>query len=93
MEGKARRNEKVAAARGRHEYTVFFEPQPDGSYSVVFPSIPEIVTFGKTLSEARRMAADALRCHLEGMLKDNQIPPVEKKDRRKPLKAAVVVTV
>ena len=76
IEGKTRRNGGVAQARARHEYTVYFEPQPDESYSVVFPSIPEIVTFGRTLNEARRMAADALRCHLEGLFKDNQIPPV-----------------
>jgi predicted RNase H-like HicB family nuclease len=65
----------VAQARPRHEYTVYFEPQPDGSYSVVFPSIPGIVTFGRTLNEVRRMAADARRCRLEGLLKDHQIPP------------------
>ena len=74
MEGKTRRNGGVAQARARHEYTVYFEPQPDGSYSVVFPSIPGIVTFGRTLNEAWRIAADALRCHLEGLLKDNQPP-------------------
>jgi len=93
MERKTRRNGTAAQARVRHEYTVYFEPQSDGSYSVVFPSIPEIVTFGTTLNEARRMAADALRCHLEGLFKDNQIPPVEKKISRKPLKAVVAVMV
>jgi len=93
MEGKTRRNGTAAQARVRHEYTVYFEPQSDGSYSVVFPSIPEIVTFGTTLNEARRMADDALRCHLEGLFKDNQTPPVEKKISRKPLKAVVAVMV
>jgi predicted RNase H-like HicB family nuclease len=83
MEGKTRRNGTAAQARVRHEYTVYFEPQ----------SIPEIVTFGTTLNEARRMAADALRCHLEGLFKDNQTPPVEKKISRKPLKAVVAVMV
>ena len=93
MEGKTKRNAAVAQARARHKYTVYFEPQPDGSYSVVFPSIPEIITFGRTLNEARRMAADALHCHLEGLFKDNQTPPVEKKISRKPLKAVVAVMV
>jgi predicted RNase H-like HicB family nuclease len=36
----------------------------------VFPAIPEIVTFGRSLVEARRMAADALKCHLEGLIED-----------------------
>lgn len=54
----------------KHRYTVYFEPQVDGTYNVVFPAIPEIVTFGRSLEEARRMAADALKCHLEGLVKD-----------------------
>ncbi len=36
-----------------YKYTVFFEPLPGGGYQVVFPSIPEIVTFGNSLEEAR----------------------------------------
>jgi predicted RNase H-like HicB family nuclease len=54
----------------KHRYTVYFEPQLDGTYNVVFRDIPDIVTFGRTLEEARRMAADALRCHWEGLIKD-----------------------
>jgi predicted RNase H-like HicB family nuclease len=62
-----------------YRYTVYFQPLPTGGYQAVFPSIPEIVTFGKTLEEARSMAADALRCHLEGLLKDGERIPVESK--------------
>src|SRR5208282_4809497 len=42
----------------------------DGSFAVVFPAFPEIVTFGRTLDASRAMARDALRCHLEGLRKD-----------------------
>src|ERR1700681_1818177 len=59
-------------ARGSYHYTVYFEPQSDGSFAVVFPTFPEIVTFGRTLDEARAMARDALRCHLEGLRKDGE---------------------
>lgn len=48
-----------------YEYTVLFEPAPEGGYNVVVPAIPEICTFGETLGEAREMAADAIRCFLE----------------------------
>ena len=54
----------------RIRYTVHFEPQLDGTYNVVFPGIPEIVTFGRSLVETRRLAAEALNCHLEGLVKD-----------------------
>jgi predicted RNase H-like HicB family nuclease len=75
-----------------HRYTVYFEPQLDGTYNFVFPAIPEIVTFGRSLEEARRMAADALRCHLEGLLKDGAALPDEKVPRGKLCKEELVVT-
>jgi predicted RNase H-like HicB family nuclease len=53
-----------------HSYTVVFEPVVEGGYNVVVPAIPEICTFGGTFIEAKRMAADAIRCHLEGLEKD-----------------------
>jgi antitoxin HicB len=53
-----------------HHYTVYFEPLVESGYRVFFPAIPEIVTWGRTLDEARAMARDALRCHLEGLLAD-----------------------
>jgi predicted RNase H-like HicB family nuclease len=60
-----------------HHYTVYFEPLTEGGYQVVFPAIPEIVTWGRTLDEARVMAHDALRCHLEGLKADGEPLPVE----------------
>ena len=66
----------TTATHNDYHYTVYFEPQSDGSYAVVFPAFPEIVTFGRTPSHARAMARDALRCHLEGLRKDGvEIPP------------------
>jgi predicted RNase H-like HicB family nuclease len=76
----------------KHRYTVYFEPQVDGTYNVVFPAIPEIVTFGRSLEEARRMAADALKCHLEGLIKDGAELPEEKFPRGKLCKEELVVT-
>lgn len=58
-------------------YAVYFERLEDGNYQVFFPSLPEIVTFGATLEEAREMAMDALLCHLEGLEKDGQPLPEE----------------
>ena len=60
-----------------HHYTVYFEPLAEGGYHVVFPCIPEIVIWGRTLEEARVMALDALRCHLEGLMADGEPLPVE----------------
>jgi predicted RNase H-like HicB family nuclease len=62
----------VTTGQGSYHYTVYFEPQTDGSFAVVFPAFPEMVTFGRTLEEAQAMARDALRCHLEGLRKDGE---------------------
>ncbi|MGH7223989.1 MAG: type II toxin-antitoxin system HicB family antitoxin [Gemmataceae bacterium] len=56
-------------------YTVLFEPIPDGGYNVIVPAIPEICTFGRTLEEAREMAQDAIRCYIESALKEGEPLP------------------
>ena len=56
-----------------YNYTVIFEPLPEGGYNVVVPAIPEIITFGETLKEAKAMAEDALRCYIESALKANEL--------------------
>lgn len=58
-------------------YTVVYEQLSDGGYSVIVPAIPEIVTYGETLEEAREMAADAIRCFLESAIETGEPIPEE----------------
>jgi predicted RNase H-like HicB family nuclease len=58
-----------------YNYTVVFEPIPEGGYNVVVPAIPEISTFGDTLKEAKAMATDAIKCYIESALKANEPVP------------------
>lgn len=74
-----------------YRYSVIFEPLVEGGYQVVFPAIPEIVTFGESLEEARRMAADALRCHLEGLAKDGEAFPTEPRPLAPPVKEELAI--
>ncbi len=60
---------------GNYSYTVIFEPLEEGGYQVIVPAIPNIVTCGRTLEEAKGMARDAIRCHLEGLVKDGESIP------------------
>jgi antitoxin HicB len=47
-------------------YTVVFERDPEsGCYTVTVPALPAVVSQGRTLDEARVMAADAIRGYLE----------------------------
>ncbi len=61
----------------QYRYTAYIVPLPGRAYQVVFPAIPEIITFGESVEEARAMAQDALRCHLEGLMKDGEPIPIE----------------
>lgn len=60
-------------------YTIlfeFFKDTESEGYSVVVPALPEVITWGRTLEEARKNAVEAIQCHLEGLLIDGDpIPP------------------
>ncbi len=57
-------------------YIGLLRKEKNSDYGVDFPDRPECVSAGRTLDEARRMAADALSFHIEGMQADGQdIPP------------------
>jgi antitoxin HicB len=56
-------------------YRVIYEPVAEGGYQVIVPALPGIVTYGRTIDEAREMAKDAIVCHLQGLIKDNEEIP------------------
>jgi predicted RNase H-like HicB family nuclease len=93
MKSKSKKQGAATDAHDSYHYTVYFEPQTDGSFAVVFPTFPEIVTFGRTLDEARAMARDALRCHLEGLRKDGEAIPAETPPAGQPIREEVVVAI
>jgi predicted RNase H-like HicB family nuclease len=57
------------------EYIALLHKDRDSDYGVSFPDFPGCVTAGKTLEEARRLAADALAFHIEGMIEDGEALP------------------
>lgn len=52
-----------------YQYEAIFDPNGAG-YTVTVPKLPGLVTEGDNLRVAREMAKDAIRCHLEALLKD-----------------------
>jgi predicted RNase H-like HicB family nuclease len=57
------------------EYIAYLHNDRDSDFGVSFPDFPGCVTAGKTLEEARRLAAEALALHIEGMIEDeDEIP-------------------
>jgi predicted RNase H-like HicB family nuclease len=57
------------------EYIAYLHKDRKSDFGVSFPDFPGCVTAGKTLEEARRMAAEALALHIQGMSEDGETIP------------------
>jgi predicted RNase H-like HicB family nuclease len=57
------------------EYIAYLHKDRKSDYGVSFPDFPGCITAGKSLEEARRMAAEALSFHIAGMRKDGEQVP------------------
>ena len=53
------------------------DPGFEGHYIATVPSLPGIVTQGKTKEEALKMAEEAIKLHVEDMLAENEIIPTD----------------
>lgn len=60
----------------RH-YAAIFQKEPEGGYTVIVPSLPGCVTYGKTVEEAKEMAKDAIEAYLVSLKKHNEEIPEE----------------
>jgi antitoxin HicB len=58
-------------------------------YQVTVPMLPGLITYGRTLGEAREMATDAIRVHLEGLRKDGEPIPDEATARTEKMRVAI----
>ena len=81
----------MSKPRHSYDFTVLFEPAPEGGYVVTCPALPGLVTEGDTLEEAREMAGDAIRGYLESLRKDGQPIPIDKAIRAEPRKEHISV--
>ena len=52
-----------------------FTPQPEGSFTVTSPVLPELITEGDTLEEAYANVSDALAAVLELYAEQGRTPP------------------
>jgi predicted RNase H-like HicB family nuclease len=57
------------------QYIAYLHKERRSDFGVSFPDFPGCVTAGRTLEEAHRLAAEALKMHIEGMLEDDAIIP------------------
>jgi len=57
------------------EYIAYLHKDKNSDFGVSFPDFPGCITAGRTLEEARHLAAEALTLHIAGMLEDGDALP------------------
>jgi predicted RNase H-like HicB family nuclease len=57
------------------DYIAYLHKERKSDFGVSFPDFPGCMTAGKTLDEARLMAAEALAMHIAGMAGDGEAIP------------------
>lgn len=50
-----------------YSYQTILRPEPEGGYTVIVPSLPGCITYGKTVEQAHKMAEDAIGGYLASM--------------------------
>jgi len=56
-------------------YNIVLRPEKEGGFTVMVPSLPGCITYGKTLQEAKAMIADAIKGYLISLKKHKQPIP------------------
>ncbi len=56
-------------------YTVIYQKEPEGGYTVIVPSLAGCVTYGRDLEEAKKMAREAIELYLESLKEHNEDIP------------------
>jgi len=62
---------------GNFHYNVIFKPEPEGGFTVIAPSLPGCVSYGKNLREAKRMIADAIDGYIASLKKHKEPIPTD----------------
>jgi antitoxin HicB len=59
----------------RRRLNIVLRPEPEGGFTALVPALPGCVTYGRTLSEARAMAKDAVTGYIASLQKHNEPIP------------------
>ena len=57
-------------------YPVVIHKDPDSDYGVTVPDLPGCFSAGDTLDEALQEVVEAIECHIEGLLMDEEPVPL-----------------
>ncbi len=57
-------------------FSVVVHKEPDSAYGVTVPDLPGCFSAGDTLKEALENTKEAIECHIEGLLMDEEFLPI-----------------
>ncbi len=61
----------------RCHFNVVLGPEPEGGFTALVPALPGCVTYCRTLTEARKMAKDAISGYIESLKKHGEPVPTD----------------
>lgn len=56
-------------------FNVLYKPEPEGGFTVMVPSLPGCISYGKDLVEARKNADDAISGYVASLIKHKESIP------------------
>lgn len=56
-------------------YQILLQPEAEGGFTVIVPSLPGCVTYGKDLKHARQMAQEAIEAYIFSLSKHHETIP------------------
>ena len=62
------------------QYNVIFRPEPEGGFTVIVPSLPGCVSYGKDLEKAKKMATDAIKGYIASLKKHKEPIPSDREN-------------
>jgi predicted RNase H-like HicB family nuclease len=60
------------------QYPIFIHKDENSAYGVIVPDLPGCYSAGDTIEDAIHNAHEAIECHIEGLLLDNESLPLKK---------------
>ena len=61
----------------RLSYRILLRKEREGGYTIIVPSLPGCVTYGKTIEEAIEMAKEAIELYIESLIEHGEEIPTE----------------
>ncbi len=63
--------------KARRRFNIVLRPEPEGGFTAIVPALPGCVTYGRTLTEAKKMAKDAISGYIESLKKHGEPIPTD----------------